>query len=84
MSTQSFTVAELKKNSREVLKVSLSEYLGFPLADVRTYAPVPGSGVLAPTKKGISVRVDMLPDLIAALQQAEAKARDMGWIGGEA
>ncbi len=82
MSVASEVVAELVKNSRETVKISLSEYHGQPLADVRIYAPVPGTDVLCPTKKGLSVRVDILPDLIAGLREAEAQARARGWIGG--
>ncbi|MDP3377030.1 MAG: transcriptional coactivator p15/PC4 family protein [Brevundimonas sp.] len=75
-------VAEITKNSREVLKVSLSRYHGHALADVRTYAPVPGVEPLCPTKRGVSVRVEMLDELIEALGKAKAEAVAMGWIGG--
>lgn len=82
MSDAPFIVAELVKNSRETLKVSLSRYHGHGLADVRTYAPVTGVDLLCPTKKGVSIRVEMLDDLIAALGKAKAEAVALGWIGG--
>lgn len=82
MSVEPVIVAELAKNSREVLKVSLSRYHGHALADVRTYAPVTGLDVLCPTKRGVSVRVEMLDDLIEALGKAKAEAAALGWIGG--
>lgn len=77
-------VAELTKNSRETLKITLSEYHSHPLADLRIYAPVTGADCLCPTKKGLSVRVDMLSDLIEALQQTKAQAQAMGWMEGSA
>lgn len=84
MSAEPVIVAELVKNSHEVLKVSLSRYHGHALADVRTYAPVPGVEPLCPTKRGISVRVEMLEELIGALGKVKAEAMAMGWIGGDA
>jgi hypothetical protein len=40
------------------------------------------SGGLVPTKKGISLKVERLPELIAALQAAEAEARNRGLLIG--
>jgi hypothetical protein len=40
--------------------------------------------VLMPTKRGISIPGSMIPGLIKALQVAEAKARELGLIGGAA
>lgn len=82
MTTEPVIVAELAKNSREVLKVSLSQYHGHALADLRTYAPVTGLDVLCPTKRGVSIRVEMLDDLIEALIKAKADAVSLGWMGG--
>ena len=84
MTVAHVVVCELIKNSRETLKITLSEYHGHPLADLRIYAPVPGADVLCPTKKGVSIRVDMLDDVIAGLMQAKAQAAAMGWTGGDA
>lgn len=82
MSAEPVIVAELVKNSREVLKVTLTRYHGHALADVRTYAPVPGIEPLCPTKKGVTIRVEMLDEMIAALGKAKAEALALGWIGG--
>ena len=38
------------------------------------------TGAMTPTGKGISVNVAMLPSLRAALADAEAKARELGWL----
>jgi hypothetical protein len=37
-----------------------------------------------PTKKGIAMRVTLLPELIAALRDAEVEARRLGTISNKA
>ena len=55
------------KNSRESVRASLTTFQGHPLADIRIY--VEGSeGEEIPTKKGISVKVEQLPQLLEAVQ----------------
>lgn len=80
--TEPVVVAVLTKNARETVKVSVSSYMGHILADLRIYAPVTGLDVLAPTKRGLSLRADMIADLRKALDLAEAEARRQGWEGG--
>lgn len=77
-------IATIGKNASEEVRVTLDEFKGHRLCDARVFSAFSAAAVPMPTKKGLSVRVDMLPDLIAALQQAEITARMMGWIGGEA
>lgn len=80
MTVEPVVVAEIVKNSRETLKISLSQFHGHALADVRTYAPVTGVELLCPTKRGVSIRIEMLDELIAALTEAKAQAATMGWV----
>jgi hypothetical protein len=78
-------LADLVKNSREHLRVALDEYQGHKLVDLRvTTELTQGTGVRVPTKKGVSVNVSHLPALVVAFTAAEAKARELGWIGGAA
>ena len=72
------TVAVVRKNGLEEIRVSLDSYNGHDLLDVRTYADFSGAGERRATKKGISLRVDALPELITALHKAEAQARGRG------
>ena len=65
-------VASIPKNSRDEIKVSLNTFAGQRLVDVRIYSEI--DGVVRPTKKGISLARERLPDLIRALQQAEREA----------
>ncbi len=64
------------KNSREQVRASLSTFKGLRLADLRVFT-VDEHDVERPTKKGISVRVEQLPQLLAAVEtllQAERAA----------
>ncbi len=75
------TEITLPKNSREDLRISLTEYHGHDLVDIRTFTEISSvSGIRMPTKKGVSVRVEMLPDLIAALLEVERQARVAGLL----
>lgn len=68
------------KNGSEVVRVAFESYRGQALLDVRIYADYQGSGRPAPTRKGISLRVAQLPELITLLRQAEAVARQRGLV----
>lgn len=72
------TVATIAKNHRERLQIELSEFKGHNLLGLRIYAD---NGVdWIATTKGISVKVSMLPAIIAALTEAEATARREGLL----
>jgi len=78
-------IASLLKNRRESLRIALDRYQGVDLVDLRVTVDISeSSGIATPTKKGVTFRVEMLPDLIAALGQAETRARELGLIGGGA
>jgi hypothetical protein len=72
-------VAAIEKN-RSVL-VALDDYQGHHLVDLRVHADYHCTGV-RPTRKGISLKVGRLPELITALKAAEAERR--GLLGGGA
>lgn len=68
-------VAIIRKNSMEEVRVSLTSFNGHALFDVRTYADFDkAGGELRPTKKGISLSREKLPELIEALQRAADEA----------
>jgi len=74
-------IATLPKNRRETIRVALEAYRGIELVDVRVMAALDDdTGLTVPTKKGISLRVEQLPALIEALQDAEAEARRRGLL----
>jgi hypothetical protein len=63
------TVAEIDKNTREKLRVSVGSYRGHQLVHVRVWCPNKSGTELIPTKSGISIRQAILPELITALQK---------------
>lgn len=78
-------IAAWPKNRRETLRVALDRYKEVDLVDVRVCIALDATtGVLTPTAKGISLSVSKLPALVAALSAAEARARALGLIDGEA
>lgn len=77
-------LASLAKNKREQLRIALDEWQGVHLIDLRVTTELSdATGIQVPTKKGLSLRVEMLGDVIAALRDAEVKARELKWIGGD-
>lgn len=74
-------IAELTRNARERVRVSLEEWQGKPRLDIRTTTQLTeATDIWSPTKKGISVSVTLIPALRQALADAEAKARELGLI----
>ena len=72
-------LAVLPKNARERIEISLTEWHGFSLFSARVYAST-GDGGWVPTTKGLTIRVEQLPDLARAVAEAERTARALGQI----
>ena len=68
-------LAVIPKNSKEEVHVALSSFKGRSLIDVRTYAVWGDDPAPRQTRNGVSLNVDKLPDLIAALQAAAAEIK---------
>jgi len=79
------TIQKFWKNRRrnESVHVTLSEYEGHCLINVRVYC-TGTDGVDRPTPKGVAMGIAKLPELTRALIKAEAKAQELGLIDGEA
>ena len=79
------TVATIQKNQTEQVRITLTEFGGHQLIDARVYCHPHGDPdrAMIATKRGLSVRVELLPLLIAALQAAERKALEAGLLAGE-
>jgi hypothetical protein len=78
-------ISKFWKNRRrnESVHVSLSEYEGQCLINVRVYC-TGADGIDRPTTKGVSMGIRKLPELAGALVKAEARARELGLIAAEA
>jgi hypothetical protein len=75
------TIAKFWKNRRrnESLHISLSEYEGQALINVRVYT-TGADGIDRPTTKGVAMGIRKLPELAAGLAKALDKARDLGLL----
>jgi hypothetical protein len=78
-------IAKFWKNRRrsESVRVSLSEYEGHCLINVRVYL-TGTDGIDRPTPKGVAMGIRKLPELAQALVKAEAQARSLGLLDDEA
>ena len=67
--------------SREV-RVALGVERGAPVIDLRTFADFKAgpATVRGPTKEGVSIAIERLPELIRALQAARAQAEAQGLL----
>jgi hypothetical protein len=77
-------IAKFWKNRRrnESVRISLSDYQGHSLINVRIY--ITGTdGIDRPTPKGVAMAVRKLPELAKALVKAEAHARTLGLLEGD-
>ena len=63
-------IEQFEKNATEVVRVSLTEYRGRKLVDVRVYYS-DSEGQYRPTKKGVALSVDIYPDFKRALLALE-------------
>ncbi len=75
-------IADLRKNSLEQVRLQLTSFNGVDLIDARIFYKKHETGEILPSQKGITLKVDRLPELIEGLQRAEEQARAMGLIGG--
>ncbi len=72
-------IGTIHKSRLEEVRVRLDAFKSLHLFDIRVFADFTGSDPeKRPTKKGCTLRIEALPELIALLQQAEAKAIRLG------
>ncbi|WP_407491882.1 transcriptional coactivator p15/PC4 family protein [Pseudooceanicola sp. MF1-13] len=65
----------ITKNSREEIRVSVNEYQGHQLVSLRVWFEA-DDGDMRPSKKGLAFRVELLPQVSAALKSIEAQQED--------
>jgi Transcriptional Coactivator p15 (PC4) len=66
-------IATIKKNSREEIRVSRSDFNGHDLVNLRVWFKAE-DGSKRPGKSGIAFRISLLPEVAAALSQASTPA----------
>ena len=70
-------IAIIPKNAREELRISLTEFKGYNLVSQRVWYRA-DDGEMRPSKAGVVIRIERLPDLIEGLQAAQAAAKARG------
>ena len=56
-------IARFEKNSFEEVRISLTEFKGKELIDIRVYYQPEGEEEMRPTKKGITISPEKFPEL---------------------
>jgi hypothetical protein len=68
--TQQRLITEFQKNDREMLKVQIQTFRGQEYIDIRAWIKDEKSGEYKATPKGLTLHIELLPELIAALEKA--------------
>jgi hypothetical protein len=76
-------ISKVPKNAREVLFLSLSEFKGHRLIDIRVHVPGDQEGDWLPTRKGISLAVGLYPAFKEALAEVEKALLKQGLLDPE-
>jgi len=61
--------AKIPKNKSQQVWVGANIYKNIPLVYIRTYAAFVGSPELKPAKQGVSIRAELYPKLLEAVEQ---------------
>ena len=77
-------IATIVKNATETVHIDISEFGGHDLVDIRIWANYKSAAQpKRPTKKGVSLNIEKLPELIYALEKAQLRAREAGLLKDE-
>lgn len=70
------TIAVFQKNKFQEVRVGIREYKGNDLVDIRTWTMTQGSDEMVPTAKGVSININLLPELKKSLEQVEQELKN--------
>jgi hypothetical protein len=76
-------ISKLSKNARETIFLSLSEFKGRRLVDIRVHVPGDQDGEWVPTRKGVSLAVGLYPAFKQALAELEEALVAQGLLDRE-
>ena len=62
----------IRKSGNELVRITVDEYRGRQVVDVRIWLLDAESGEVHPTRKGVTLAAARLPELVEALKQALA------------
>ena len=77
------TVATIPKNKTQDIVVRHCEFHDRPFVDVRLFVVADATGDRVPTRKGIAIPPEILPEVINALRTAEQELRTQGLMPAE-
>jgi len=69
-------IAKIEKNAEEEIIVQLTNFKGYDLVDLRVWVKSLIGEAGKPTKKGLTIKPDILPELIEALKKADRAYRE--------
>lgn len=72
-------VARFEKNSFEEVRISLTEFKGKDLIDIRVYYQPEGEEEMRPTKKGITISPEKFSELKKGIQSLEKVLKEKGF-----
>jgi hypothetical protein len=67
-------IKDIEKNASNKIRISLTEFKGYDLIDLRVYYE-DEEGDYKPTKKGIALKPEIIPQVIEGLQEAEKEIK---------
>jgi len=76
MPEQNYLVHSITRNESEEIRVQLRKYKGKVFIDFRVWFQMEGETVYRPTKRGVTLAIEHLPELekaVAKLRKASAK-----------
>lgn len=76
-------VAVIPKGASAEARVTLDSYRDALVIDLRIYEAFSAANVLMPTKRGLTLALAKLPELAAALVEAERVAIELGLLVGD-
>lgn len=84
MSDQDTLIGTIRKNSAEEVRVAVTEFKGGHYVDVRVFAAYGDDAdeERRATKKGVTLNLTKLPELIDALEMARVEAERLGLLDG--
>lgn len=77
------TVSVFQKNKFQEVRVGIREYKGNDLIDIRTWTMTQGSNEMVPTAKGVSINVNLLPELKKSLEVVEKELKSNGLLAAQ-
>ncbi|MEI8176604.1 MAG: transcriptional coactivator p15/PC4 family protein [Candidatus Omnitrophota bacterium] len=70
------TIRSFGKNKFQEIRVSITEFQGNDLIDIRTWSQLKNSDEKTPTSKGVSINVKLYPVLKEAVLALEKELKD--------